>query len=152
MENTQAPLFTTTDHSGNNIVLSDLIGKKVLLYFYPKDSTPGCTIEALGFQDLYAEFKKHNTEILAISKDSITSHQKFCNKHGLEFPLLMDEAGAICQQYNTWKEKSMFGKKYMGISRESFLINENGIIEKHWPKVKPANHPKEVLEYIKNQH
>ena len=152
MENTTAPLFTTTDHNGNNIVLSDFIGKKVLLYFYPKDSTPGCTVEALGFQDLYAEFKKHNTKILAISKDSATSHQKFCDKHGLEFPLLMDENGTICQQYKVWKEKSMFGKKYMGISRESFLINENGTIEKHWSKVKPAIHPKEVLEYIKNQH
>lgn len=151
MENTQAPIFKTSDHTGATIDLANMKGKKVLLYFYPKDSTPGCTIEALGFQDLYREFKKHNTEIFAVSKDSQEKHQNFCNKQGLDFPILMDTEAVIIQQYNVWKEKSMFGKKYMGISRESFLIDENGMIIKHWNKVKPLSHPQEVLDFIINK-
>ncbi|MFT6361214.1 MAG: peroxiredoxin Q/BCP [Candidatus Paceibacteria bacterium] len=150
MEQQQAPTITTTDHAGNTINLSQYRGQKVFLYFYPKDMTPGCTTEALGFQDLYKEFKKENTEILAVSKDSQSSHQKFCDKHGLNFPILMDEDTKIAEDYGVWKEKSMFGKTYMGISRESFLINEEGVILKHWDKVKPAVHPQEVLEYIRS--
>ena len=150
MEQTKAPQFTTTDHNGQNIILKDYIGKRVLLYFYPKDMTPGCTTEALGFQDLYKAFKNNNTEIFAVSKDSESSHQKFCDKHGLEFPLLMDTNGSIAESYGVWKEKSMFGKKYMGIARESFLIDETGLVIKHWKTVKPATHPKEVLDYIQS--
>ena len=150
MEQTQAPIFTTTDSQGNEIHLKNYLGQRILIYFYPKDMTPGCTTEALGFQDLYTEFKKYNTEILAVSKDSQKSHQKFCDKHGLTFPVLMDTDGKITESYGVWKEKSMFGKKYMGISRESFLIDENGIIIKHWNTVNPAKHPQEVLEYLKN--
>lgn len=148
MEQQQAPQFNAIDQTGKEHDLKDYQGKKVLLYFYPKDDTPGCTTEALGFQETYDEFKKHNTEILAVSRDSQSSHQSFCEKHGLEFPLLVDDKGNITESYGVWKEKSMFGKKYMGISRESFLINEEGIIEKHWEKVKPAKHPQEVLDYL----
>jgi peroxiredoxin Q/BCP len=151
MENKAAPQFTTTDHMGNNQSLSQYQGQKILLYFYPKDMTPGCTTEALGFQDLYKEFVMNNTQVLAVSKDTRDSHQKFCDKHGLQFPLLMDTEGTIAEAYGVWKEKSMFGKKYMGISRESFLINEQGIIIKHWEKVSPAQHPQEVLDYISKQ-
>ncbi|MCA9351924.1 thioredoxin-dependent thiol peroxidase [Patescibacteria group bacterium] len=150
MEHQQAVQFTTTDQHGNTITLEQYRGKKVVLYFYPKDMTPGCTTEALGFQDLYNTFKKHNTEILAVSKDNQASHQKFCDKHGLEFPLLVDEDGTLVQAYGVWKEKSMYGKTYMGISRESFLIDEHGVMVKHWDNVKPATHPQEVLDYITN--
>jgi len=111
--------------------------------------TSGCTVEANGFEDLYDKFKKMNTEILAVSRDSQTSHQKFCEKEGLTFPILVDEDGSITETYGVWKEKSMYGKKYMGISRESFLIDESGVIIKHWDTVKPANHPQEVLDYLK---
>ena len=148
MENTKAPQFKTTDHTGTEINLEKLQGKYVVLYFYPKDMTPGCTTEALGFQDLYSEFKKNNTEVLAVSKDDKESHEKFCNKHSLEFPLLLDIEGDIIKKYNVWKEKSMYGKKYMGIARESFLINPKGVIIKHWEKVSPATHPQHVLDYI----
>lgn len=149
MENKPAPIFTTVGTQGNTINLNDYQGRKVLLYFYPKDMTPGCTTEALGFQDLYNEFKKNNAEILAVSKDSKESHQKFCDKHGLEFPLLIDTDAKIIKAYGVWKEKSMFGKKYDGISRESFLIDEQGIIIKHYQKVNPITHPKEALDDIK---
>lgn len=151
MENKPAPSFTTTDHNGKEQTLSQYKGQNVLLYFYPKDMTPGCTTEALGFQDLYKDFVLSNTQILAVSKDSQQAHEKFCEKHGLEFPLLMDTDGKISQRYGVWKEKSMFGKKYMGISRESFLIDSNGILVKHWEKVDPLTHPQEVLEYV-NKH
>ena len=107
--------------------------------------TPGCTTETIGFQERKSEFEKENTIIIGISKDNITSHQKFCEKHNLDIILLSDESTNMIQDYKVWKEKSMFGKKYMGISRESFLIDENGIIIKHWPKVKPVSHPQEVL-------
>ena len=150
MENKTAPLFTTTDHTGKNQSLQQYIGQKVLLYFYPKDMTSGCTLEAQGFQDLYKEFVLNNTQILALSGDSQDSHQKFCDEYGLGFPLLMDIDGKISNDYGVWKEKSMFGKKYMGISRESFLINEKGIVIKHWDKVTPSEHPQEVLKFIKN--
>ena len=148
MSHNKAPKFSTTDHTGKEQNLEQYKGQKLLLYFYPKDMTPGCTVEAQGFQDLYKEFVLNNTQILAVSKDSQDSHEKFCNKHGLEFPLLMDTDGKIAESYGVWKEKSMFGKKYMGISRESFLIDEQGIILKHWEKVNPAEHPQEVLDYI----
>ncbi|MCA9352906.1 thioredoxin-dependent thiol peroxidase [Patescibacteria group bacterium] len=145
-----APTFNTIDQRDNSINLEKYRGQKVLLYFYPKDMTSGCTTEALGFQDLYEEFKKLNTEILAVSKDSKESHQKFCEKNSLTFPLLVDTDGHIVKLYDVWKEKSMYGRKYMGIARESFLIDENGMIIKHWDKVKPATHPKEVLDYIQS--
>jgi len=144
MKHTTAPLFTTTDHMGTTVSLENLLGKYTVLYFYPKDMTPGCTTEALGFQDLYSEFKDNNTEILAVSRDSAESHQKFCDEHGLEFPLLMDTDGEIIKKYKVWN------KDTDSISRESFLIDPKGIIVKHWEKVNPVTHPQEVLDYIKN--
>ena len=150
MEGKKAPTFTTIDQHGNQVSLANFQGKRVLLYFYPKDMTSGCTVEANGFQDLYDEFKKVNTDILAVSRDSQESHQKFCQKEGLTFSLLVDENGSITEAYGVWKEKSMYGKTYMGISRESFLIDESGTIIKHWDTVKPAHHPQEVLDYLKD--
>ena len=150
MKNKKAPSFTLPNQTGKEISLSDYQGKNILIYFYPKDMTPGCSVEAQGFQDFYTEFKKLDTEIIAVSKDSEKSHQKFCDAFGLEFDLLADTEKTMIQDYNVWKEKSMFGKKYMGISRESFFVDKKGIIIKHWPKVSPAKHPKEVLEFIKS--
>jgi peroxiredoxin Q/BCP len=151
MENTRAPSFTTTDHTGKEQSLEQYKGQYVLLYFYPKDMTPGCTIEAQGFQDVYKSFVLSNTQILAVSKDSQDSHENFCANNGLEFPILMDTNTTIAQDYGVIKEKSMFGKKYMGIARESFLIDKKGMIVKHWEKVNPLSHPKEVLDYITNE-
>lgn len=148
MEHTQAPIFSLPDQTGTIRTLSDFSGKNVLIYFYPKDMTPGCTTETLGFQENKDNFEKLNTVIIGVSKDSVKSHQKFCDKHNLDIILLSDESTDMIQSYGVWQEKSMFGKKYMGISRESFLVNGEGVIEKHWEKVKPAIHPKEVLEYL----
>ncbi len=148
MEHKPAPTFSTSDHRGNQQNLDQYKGQKVLLYFYPKDMTPGCSVEAQGFQERYKEFVLNNTQILAVSRDNKESHKKFCDTYGIEFPLLMDTDGVIAESYGVWKEKSMFGKSYMGISRESFLIDENGIIIKHWDKVNPVKHPQEVLDLI----
>lgn len=111
--------------------------------------TPGCTTETIGFQDLKADFEKENTVIIGISKDSSASHKKFCDKHNLDIILLADTETTMIQDYGVWKEKTMFGKKYMGISRESFLIDETGMVLEHWSKVKPVSHPQKVLDYIK---
>ena len=150
MENKKAPEFNINNQHGTIVNLDQYNGKKIVIYFYPKDMTPGCSVEAQGFQDLYQEFQDAHTEIIAVSKDSETSHQKFCDAFGLTFNLLADTETTMAQDYNVWKEKSMFGKKYMGISRESFLVDETGIIIKHWDNVKPATHPTDVLNYIKN--
>ncbi|MCI5051206.1 MAG: thioredoxin-dependent thiol peroxidase [Candidatus Pacebacteria bacterium] len=148
MEQQKAPAFNIPDQKGKERGLEEFKGQKILLYFYPKDMTPGCTTETIGFQDLKEDFKKLNTTIIGISKDSVASHEKFCEKHNLDIILLSDEETTMIQEYGVWQEKSMFGKKYMGISRESFLVDEEGIIMKHWDKVKPAHHPQEVLDYI----
>lgn len=151
MEQKQAPQFSLPDQTGSIRESSEFVGKNILIYFYPKDMTPGCTTETIGFQEMKQDFANHNTVIIGVSKDSVTSHRKFCDKHNLDIILLSDESTDIIQKYGVWKEKSMFGKKYMGISRESFLINTDGIIEKHWEKVKPISHPKQVLEYIQSK-
>lgn len=151
MEQKQAPQFSLPDQTGTIRELSEFVGKNILIYFYPKDMTPGCTTETIGFQQMKQDFEKHNTIIIGVSKDSVSSHQKFCDKHNLDIILLSDESTDMIQKYNTWKEKSMFGKKYMGISRESFLVNTDGVIEKHWEKVKPVSHPQEVLEYLQSK-
>ena len=145
-EGQEAPNFVLPTNLNKEISLTDLAGKKVVLYFYPKDSTPGCTLEARDFQSLKNEFEKNNAVILGVSKDSIKSHNKFAEKECLAFPLLSDETGAVCEKYGVWVEKSMYGKKYMGIARTTFLINENGIIAKIWPNVSVNNHAKEVLK------
>jgi len=120
----------------------------VLLYFYPKDDTPGCTTEACNFRDRLNELKDHGVQVLGVSKDTIASHKKFSEKFDLNFPLLSDENGTLVKAYGVWKEKSMYGKTYMGISRESFLIDEEGNLVKHYEKVKPEEHVEEVLRDV----
>lgn len=150
LENNPAPNFTLLDQDSKSHTLSDYQGMKVLIYFYPKDMTPGCTVQAEGMRDSINDFKELNVQVLGISVDDIKSHKKFVEKHNLNFPLLADTDKEVVNLYNVWKEKSMFGKKYMGIVRDSFLINEKGIIVKHFPKVNPLNHSKLVMDYIKD--
>ncbi len=143
-----APAFLLKDQNGKNHALKNYIGQKVLLYFYPKDMTPGCTIEAEGFRDRWGDLKKAGVVVLGVSADSQDSHKKFCDKHELNFPLLSDEKKVVLKKYGVWVKKSMYGKEYMGISRESFLIDESGKIIKHYQKVNPDNHPGEVLRDV----
>lgn len=144
----KAPLFSAPISENQQLSLSDLKGKYVVLYFYPKDNTPGCTVEAQGFESLYDEFKKLSVEIVGVSKDSLKSHSNFCTKYGLRFKLISDKEGEICQKYHVWVEKSMFGKKYMGIKRSTFLINPEGIIEYIWHSVSVKGHGQEVMKKI----
>ena len=144
-----APDFNLPSDSGKSIHLASLKGKSVVLYFYPKDDTPGCTIEAKEFRDLSGEFETNNTVIIGISKDSVKSHDKFKAKYCLSFPLASDEDTAICQKYGVWVEKSMYGKKYMGIDRVTFLINPNGKIAHIWEKVSVNGHASDVLAKVK---
>jgi len=140
-----APDFTLQDQDWETHSLSDFKGQKVLLYFYPKDSTPGCTVEACSVRDHLSEFKKRGVQVLGVSPDSVESHKKFVAKHGLNFPLLADIDKEVVNLYKVWVEKSMFGKKYMGVQRDSFLIDEDGRVVKHYKKVKPKEHVAEVL-------
>jgi len=145
----KAPDFSLPADGGQTISLASLKGKPVVLYFYPKDDTPGCTIEAKDFRDNLKEFEKSDAVILGASKDSVESHEKFKKKFCLPFPLLSDETGKLCQDYGVWGEKSMYGKKYMGIERATFLIDKTGTIRNIWRKVKVDNHVKEVLDAVK---
>lgn len=145
-----APAFTLPADGGKEISLSDFIGKKVVLYFYPKDDTPGCTAESCAFRDNLPNFKKLDTQIIGISKCSVKKHDKFKEKYELNFPLVSDENEDTCERYGTWVEKSMYGRKYMGIERSTFLIDEHGKIEKIWRKVKVPGHINEISEYLKN--
>lgn len=142
-----APAFTAETDEGPRS-LADYHGKRLVLYFYPKDDTSGCTSEAHQFRDEYLRFTVNKAEILGVSKDSIASHEKFRAKHSLPFPLLSDADGAVCEAYGAWKEKSMYGKKYMGIERSTFLIDENGTVVKVWRKVKVSGHIKEILDAL----
>lgn len=148
-EGDKAPNFNLPTDNEGKASLDDLKGKNVVLYFYPKDDTPGCTIEAKDFRDNLGAFEKLNTIILGISKDSCAKHDKFKNKHELNFALISDEEGNMCEDYGVWVEKNMYGKKYMGIQRATFLINADGTVVKTWPKVKVAGHVDEVLEAAK---
>ncbi len=141
----KAPDFTLPTNGGGSVTLSKLKGQNVVVYFYPKDDTPGCTIEAKEFRDLLGEYEKSNTVIIGISKDSVASHDKFIEKFCLPFMLGSDEDCATCTAYGVWVEKSMYGKKYMGIDRVTFLIGKDGKIAHIWPKVKPEGHAAEVL-------
>lgn len=143
-----APNFTLPSDGGKTVTLSDFIGKKVILYFYPKDSTSGCTKEACSFRDYKLNFDKKNTIIIGISKDSVKSHEKFKEKERLNFVLASDETGDICQKYGVWAEKSMYGRKYFGIERSTFLINEEGKILKIWRKVSVPGHVEDVFQTI----
>jgi len=141
--------FSLTDQNGKVHKLSSYRGSWVLLYFYPKDDTPGCTKEACGFRDSLNELKKHNVVVLGVSADSVTSHQKFAQKYNLNFPLLSDEKKEVIKAYDAWGKKKFMGKEFEGILRVSFLINPEGDIVKKYDKVKPEIHAEEVLEDIK---
>jgi len=145
-EGTSAPAFKTTDANGEAVSLKDLRGQKVVLYFYPKDDTPGCTKEACSFRDAFAKFKKRGITILGASPDSEKSHQKFATKYELPFTLLADKDHAIADSYGVWGEKKFMGRTYMGVHRKTFLIDEKGKIKKVFEKVKPEDHADEVLE------
>ena len=148
--NKKAPNFTLLDQEGKEHSLSDYLGKKVLLYFYPKDDTPGCTTEACNFRDRLNELKKYKLQVLGVSCDDVKSHKKFAEKFQLNFPLLADTEKKLVEKYGVWKEKSMYGKKYMGIQRDSFLIDEKGVVVRHYEKVKPAEHVDEIIEDLKS--
>ncbi|HOF41498.1 MAG TPA: thioredoxin-dependent thiol peroxidase [Candidatus Hydrogenedentes bacterium] len=141
-----APAFTLPASSGRHVKLSDFAGSPVVVYFYPKDDTPGCTMEAREFQALAADFEKAGVSVLGISPDSVDSHCKFAEKHGLAFTLLADEKHDVAEKYGVWVEKNMYGKKYWGVQRSTFLIDRNGAIAKMWPRVKPQGHAEEVLK------
>ena len=141
---TKAPNFSLPDQDGKTHKLSEYRGKKVLLYFYPKDDTPGCTTESCAFRDGYEEFTKMGLVILGVSKDSVKSHKKFAEKFSLPFPLLSDETGEVVEKYESWGKKKFMGREYMGILRNSFLIDEEGKIAKIYESVKPADHATEV--------
>ena len=145
-EGTTAPAFKTTDANGETVSLKDLRGQKVVLYFYPKDDTPGCTKEACSFRDEFAKFKKRGIAVLGVSPDSEAKHKKFETKYNLPFTLLADTDHAIADAYGVWGEKKFMGRKYMGVHRTTFLIDEKGKIKKVFEKVKPEDHANEVLE------
>ena len=145
-EGTTAPAFKTTDANGETVSLKGLRGQKVVLYFYPKDDTPGCTKEACSFRDAFAQYKKRGITVLGVSPDSEASHKKFETKYKLPFTLLADKDHAIADAYGVWGEKKFMGRKYMGVLRTTFLIDEKGKIKKVFEKVKPEDHASEVLQ------
>ena len=147
-EGMKAPAFTLKDKDGKEVCLADFIGKKTVVYFYPKDNTPGCTRQACAFAGAYEEFKNKNVAVIGISKDSTASHVKFAEKYGLPFILLSDPELEAIQAYGVWQEKKLYGKISMGVVRSTFIIDENGIIEKVMPKVKPDTNAAEILEYL----
>lgn len=144
-----APDFTLESLEGKKVSLSDFRGKNVVLYFYPKDNTPGCTREACDFRDANDQFTELDTVIIGISRDSVKSHQNFAKKYQLPFLLLSDPDAKVCQEYGVWKEKNMFGKKRMGIERSTFLIDRNGKLVKEFRKVRVKDHVEEALSYVK---
>ena len=147
----KAPVFKGESTGASIVDLSKLKGKKVVLYFYPKDNTPGCTTEGQNFRDLYQEFVKENALIYGLSRESIKSHENFIEKQSFPFDLISDTDEKICKQYEVIKEKSMYGRKYMGIERSTFLIDEKGILIQEWRKVKVSGHAEEVLITIKTR-
>ena len=151
LENLQAPNFTLQNENGESVSLQDYQGKNVILYFYPKDLTPGCTTQACDFRDRYEDFSDVNAVILGVSLDDAAKHTKFIEKHGLPFSLLVDANHEVSEQYGVWTLKKNFGKEYMGIERSTFLINEQGIVEKEWRKVRVKNHIEDVLNYLKTR-
>ena len=141
-----APTFSAATDGDGKLDLAALKGRKVVLYFYPKDDTSGCTKEACGFKEALPDFSKLDAEILGVSKDSVKSHDKFKAKYDLPFKLVSDEDGSICEDYGVWVEKSMYGRKYMGIERATFLIDEDGVVQGVWRKVKVPGHVDAVLK------
>ena len=145
----KAPDFTLKDGKGKEVSLSSFLGKKVILYFYPKDNTPGCTRQACAFAGAYEKFKNIDAEVIGISKDSVASHEKFAAKYSLPFILLSDPELEAIKAYGVWQEKKLYGKLSMGVMRSTFIIDENGIIEKVMPKVKPDTNAEEILAYLR---
>lgn len=146
----KAPDFTLQNQAGDNVSLSDFEGKNIVLYFYPKDMTPGCTRQACDFRDNYDAFKDLNTVIIGISPDPIERHQKFIDKHDLPFQLLADIEQEVAKRYDVWKLKKMFGKEFYGIERSTFIIDQEGIIQKEFRKVRVKGHIEETLDFVKN--
>ena len=144
----KAPEFKLQDKDGNLVSLSDFKNKKIVLYFYPRDNTPGCTKQACGFGELYPSFVEHGVEIIGISKDSVASHKRFKDKYQLPFTLLSDPELEAIKAYDVWKEKNMYGKKVMGVVRTTYLIDEDGMIVKAFEKVKAADNPQNMLKEV----
>ena len=142
------PAFTSTLDDGSEIKSTDLIGKNIVIYFYPKDSTPGCTKEGEDFRDLYKKFTQCNAVIFGVSRDSVASHEKFKTKYNFPFHLISDESESLCKLFDVIKEKNMYGRKYMGIERSTFLINDEGILVEEWRKVKVKGHAQAVLDTL----
>lgn len=145
---TKAPAFTLPDKDGNPVSLSDFLGRKVVLYFYPRDNTPGCTRQACAFAQNYSAFEEKNVAVIGVSKDSVASHLKFAQKHALPFILLSDPELQAIQAYDVWQEKKLYGKVSMGVVRTTYLIDEDGVIEKVMPKVKPDTNAADILAYL----
>ncbi len=150
-EGSKAPAFTLTSTAGDTVRLSEYAGRKVVLYFYPKDDTPGCTKEACSFRDNLSAVTKANAVVFGVSRDDTASHQKFTRKFGLTFPLLSDPDAAVCKAYGVYKQKSLYGRTYMGIERTTFIINEQGRISRIFPKVNVNGHTEEVLQALQAQ-
>ena len=148
---TKAPEFALNDKDGNLVKLSDFMGRKVVLYFYPKDNTPGCTRQACAFAAAYEGFKAKDVVVIGISKDSVASHLKFAQKHELPFILLSDQELRAIQGYDVWQEKKLYGKVSMGVVRSTYIIDEQGMIEKVMPKVKPDTNAAEILAYLNGE-
>ena len=146
---TKAPAFTLPDKDGKMVSLADFAGKRVVLYFYPKDNTPGCTRQACDFAGAYEAFQELDAVVIGVSKDSVASHQKFAEKYGLPFILLSDPELSAIQAYGVWQEKKLYGKVSMGVVRTTYVIDGNGVIEKVMPKVKPDTNAEEILNYLK---
>ena len=145
---TKAPDFTLPDKNGAPVSLSDFLGRKIVLYFYPRDNTPGCTRQACAFAQSYGEFKGKNVVVIGVSKDSVSSHLKFAEKYELPFLLLSDPEHKVIETYGAWQEKKLYGKVSMGVVRSTYLIDEQGVIEKVMPKVKPDTNAAEILAYL----
>mgnify|MGYP000487878920 FL=1 len=144
----KAPEFTLKNQDGEEVSLKDFLGKKVILYFYPKDNTPGCTTQACSFGDMHPQIREKGAVVLGVSKDSVVSHKKFADKYGLPFTLLSDPELEVIQKYDVWQEKNMYGKKVMGVVRSTYLIDEEGIIKEAFTKVKPGENAAQMLETL----
>ena len=149
---TKAPDFTLNDQNGAEVRLSDFLGRKIVLYFYPKDNTPGCTRQACAFAGSYTAFQEQDVAVIGVSKDSVASHVKFAQKYDLPFILLSDPDLQAIQAYDVWQEKKLYGKVSMGVVRSTYIIDENGVIEKVMPKVKPDTNAAEILAYLAAAH
>lgn len=147
-EGKKAPPFILRNQDGKIVSLAGHVGKKIVLYFYPKDDTPGCTVEGKEFSDLLEKFRGYNTVVLGVSRDTVESHKGFCDLQGFGMDLLSDESGGMSESYGAWREKSQYGKMSMGIVRSTVVIDENGIVRKHWKNVRPRGHAEKVLGFV----